>query len=111
MPWVFVGTHAVSEWCTWRFKGVEGARTSEEGFCGRGFGFNRLHLCVEDSRTGSPLRGDDDGGEGALLLMLLCCCCCLELLMVLPVWLRRASQDEVEQPRADAGEAGMPKRF
>ncbi len=33
------------------------------------------------------------------------------LLTFLPVWLRRASQDEVEQPRADAGEAGMPKPF
>jgi hypothetical protein len=32
-------------------------------------------------------------------------------LTFLPVWLRRASQDEVEQPRADAGEAWMPKRF
>jgi len=32
-------------------------------------------------------------------------------LTFLPVWLRRASQDEVEQPRADAGEAGMPKPF
>ena len=29
----------------------------------------------------------------------------------LPVWLRRASQDEVDQPRVDAGEAWMPKPF
>jgi len=28
-----------------------------------------------------------------------------------PVWLRRASQDEVDQPRADAGEAGCRSRF
>jgi len=33
------------------------------------------------------------------------------LLTFLPVWLRRASQDEVEQPRADAGEAGCRSVF
>ena len=55
----------------------------------------------------SRLRGNDDGGEWELLLMLPW----LWLWTFLPVWLRRASQDEVDQPRADAGEAGMPKRF
>jgi hypothetical protein len=44
----------------------------------------------------------------AVLLMWLLLCCAFD---VPPVWLRRASQDKVEQPRADAGEAGMPKRF
>jgi hypothetical protein len=36
---------------------------------------------------------------------------CFPPLTFLPVWLRRASQAEVEQPRADAGEAWMPKPF
>ena len=54
----------------------------------------------------SRLRGNDEGG-GAVLLLLPG----LLLLTFLPVGLRRASQDEVEQPRADAGEAGMPMRF
>ncbi len=58
--------------------------------------------CIWNVNPASRFRGNDEVFLIGFLIL---------LRTFLPVWLRRASQDEVDQPRADAGEAGMPKRF